>query len=71
MEGTEASDEGQSSDNTDKGRPPPIVLTSEANLLSLQKALKTVVTGKFFRSAASGTRITTKNMADHKATQNC
>jgi hypothetical protein len=44
MEGTEASDEGKSSGNIDKGRPPPIVLPSEANL-SLQKDLKTVVTG--------------------------
>jgi hypothetical protein len=56
MDGTEASDEGQSSDNIDKGRPTPIVLTSEANLLSLQKDLKTVVTGVFlFLNTISGT----------------
>jgi hypothetical protein len=71
MEGTEESDEGQYSANIDKGRPPPIFLTSEANILSLQKDLKTVVTGElFFRNTASGNRITTKNMADYKATQN-
>jgi hypothetical protein len=70
-EGAEVSDEASSSEYIDKGRPPPIVLTSEANLLSLQKDLKTVVTrGFFFRNTASGTRITTKNMALYKATQN-
>jgi hypothetical protein len=61
MEGAEISDEASSSENIDKGRPPPIVLTSEANPLSLHKDLKTVVTGEFFRNTASGTRITTKN----------
>jgi hypothetical protein len=71
MEGAEISDEASSSENTDKGRPPPIVLTSEANLPSLQKDLKTVVTGEFFfRNTASGTRLTTRNMTDYKATQN-
>jgi hypothetical protein len=72
MEGAEVCDERSSSnDNPDKGRPPPLVLSSEANILSLQKDLKTVVTGEFFfRNTASGTRITTKSMADYKATQN-
>jgi hypothetical protein len=70
MEGAKASDEGPSSDNIDKGRPPPIVLTSEANLLHLQKDLKTVVTREFFQNTASGIRITTKNMSEYKATQN-
>jgi hypothetical protein len=32
--------------------------------------LKLIVTGKFFRNTASGTRITTKRMVDYKATQN-
>jgi hypothetical protein len=45
MEGAKVSDETLSSENIDKGRPPPIVLTSEAKLLSLQKDLKTVVIG--------------------------
>jgi hypothetical protein len=39
MEGAEVSDEASFSENIDKARPPPIVLTSEANLLSLQKDL--------------------------------
>jgi hypothetical protein len=59
MEGEEVSNEGPSSANIYKDRPPPIVLTSEANLLSLQKDLKTVATGEtLFRDTASSTRIT-------------
>jgi hypothetical protein len=60
--------ETPSSDNNfDKG----IILISEVNYLSLQKDLKAVVTGEFFfRNTASGTRITTKSMADYKAIQN-
>jgi hypothetical protein len=55
MEGAEVSDEASSSENIDKGRPPPIVLTSEANIHSLQKDLETVVRGEFFfRNTASG-----------------
>jgi hypothetical protein len=46
---------------------PPIVLTSEVNLISLQKDLKAVMTGKFFfRNSASGIRIITKSTADYK-----
>jgi hypothetical protein len=72
MEVADVSDEGPSThDNIDKGSPPPIVQTSEANPLSLQKDLKTVVTGEFFfRNTVPGIRITTKSMADYKATQN-
>jgi hypothetical protein len=72
MEGAEECGETPSSDNNlDKGRPHPVVLTSEVNLLSLQKGLKAVVTGEFFfRNTASGTRITTTSMADYKAVQN-
>jgi hypothetical protein len=59
-----------SHNNLDKGRPTPIVLTSEVNFLSFQKDLKAVVTGEFFfRNTASGTRITTKSMADKKTMQ--
>jgi hypothetical protein len=57
MEDAEASDKGPSSDNIDKGRPPPIVLTSEANLFSLQKDC---CDRNLSRNTASGTRITTK-----------
>jgi hypothetical protein len=65
-------DETPSLDNNiEKGRPPPpIVLTSEVNLLSLKKDLKAAVNEEFFRNTASGTRITTKSMADYKTTQN-
>jgi hypothetical protein len=72
MEGAEVCEETPSLDNNlEKGRPPPIVLTTEVNLPSLQKDLKAVVTGEFFfRNTASGTRITTKSMADYKTIQN-
>jgi hypothetical protein len=72
MEGAEVCDETPySGNNLEKGRPPPIVLTSEVKLLCLQKDLKAVVTGEFFfRNTASGTRITTKNMAGYKTVQN-
>jgi hypothetical protein len=64
-------DETPSSDNNlENGRPPPIVLASEVNFLTLQRVLKAVVTGEFFRNTASGTPITTKSMADYKTTQN-
>jgi hypothetical protein len=45
-------------ESTDKSRPPPTVLTSEANIISLQRELKSVVGGEFFlRDTATGTRI--------------
>jgi hypothetical protein len=47
------------------GRPPPIVLTSTAKLLALQKRIREVVTGKFeFRNTRSGTRIVSKEITD-------
>jgi hypothetical protein len=49
-------------------RPPPIILTSSANLIQLQKQLKSVVKGDFeFRSTRNGTRVITKGMADSEA----
>jgi hypothetical protein len=59
MEGAEECEETPSShNNLEKGRPPPMVLTSGVNLLSLQKDLKAVVTGEFFfRNTASGTQV--------------
>jgi hypothetical protein len=51
-------------------RPTVIVLTSEVNILILQKDLKALVTGEFFRYTASGTRITTKSIEDNKNLQN-
>ncbi|PNF27753.1 hypothetical protein B7P43_G12787, partial [Cryptotermes secundus] len=71
MDGAQSGEGPSTEDNTGKGRPPPIILTSEVNLLSLQKEMKVVVTGEFFFwNTASSIRITTKNMADYKATQN-
>jgi hypothetical protein len=50
------------------GRPPPIVLTCETNLIHLQKQLKGVLKDNFeFRSTRDRTRIITKNMADSSA----
>jgi hypothetical protein len=46
-------------ESTGKGRPSPIVLISEANLISHHRELKSVVTGEFFfRNTATRTRIT-------------
>jgi hypothetical protein len=71
-ENAETGSEGNSTktpgtnETTGKGRPPPIVLTSEANLISLQRELKSVVSGEFFfRNTATGIRITTKSMVDY------
>jgi hypothetical protein len=52
MENAETASEGNSTktpgtnDSPGKGRLPPTVLTSEANLINLQRELKTVVTGE-------------------------
>jgi hypothetical protein len=72
VESGEVCGETTSSDNNlDKGRPPPIILTFEVNLPSLQKDLEALVTGEFFCwNTASGTRIITESMADYKALQN-
>jgi hypothetical protein len=43
-----------------KIKPPPIVLTSEANWNGLQTQLKRVLSWEFFWSTATGTRITKK-----------
>jgi hypothetical protein len=40
-------------ESTGKGRSPPIVLTSEANLISLQRELKNIVSEEFFREHCS------------------
>jgi hypothetical protein len=45
--------------------PPPIVLTSQENLIQLQSQLKGLLKGNFeFRSVRKGARIVTKEMAD-------
>jgi hypothetical protein len=56
-----------------KGRPPPFVLTSEANLrvCSLQRELQSVVSGEFFfRNTATRNRITAKSVVDYTAIKN-
>jgi hypothetical protein len=50
------------------GRPPPIILTSAANLIQLQKQLKGVAQQNFeFRNTRNGTRVVTKDMVDCQA----
>jgi hypothetical protein len=50
------------------GRPPPIVLTSEVNLIALQRQLKTISKNSFeFRSTRNGTKVVTTEMADYSA----
>jgi hypothetical protein len=49
-------------------RPPPIILTSAANLTQLQKQLKNVVKEDFeFRNTKNGTRFITRGIADFLA----
>jgi hypothetical protein len=51
--------------SSQRGRPPPIMLTSATNLIQLQKKLKGLVKGNFeFRNTRTGTRVVTKEMAD-------
>jgi hypothetical protein len=76
MENADTGSEGNSTErpgtngSPGKGRTSPVVLTSEANLISLQRELKSVVSGEFlFRNTATGTRITTKSMVDYNAVQ--
>jgi hypothetical protein len=54
--------------NCQRGRPPPIILTSTVNLMQLQRQLKGIVKGSFeFRNTRNGTRIVIKEMADYSA----
>jgi hypothetical protein len=51
----------QQTPSSQAGRPPPIALTSQVNLIQLQRQLK----GNFeFRSTRNGTRIVTKEVED-------
>jgi hypothetical protein len=50
----------------DKGRPPPIVFTSEANLIGLWREIKRVVSKEsVFRNTESGTLITNKSVVHY------
>jgi hypothetical protein len=48
MEDAEPISGGSSTTSDVKGRPALIVLTSEANIISLQKELRSIVNGEFF-----------------------
>jgi hypothetical protein len=49
-------------------RPPPIVLTSAANRIQLQKQLRGVTQENFeLRNTRNGTRVVTKDMVDYLA----
>jgi hypothetical protein len=52
-----------------KSCPPPIILTLEANLISLQRELKSVMSGKFFQNIATGSQITTRSTVHYNAIQ--
>jgi hypothetical protein len=58
----------QQSPSSQRGRPPPIILTSAINLIQLQKQLKGFVKGSVdFRNTRNGTRAVTKEMTDFLA----
>jgi hypothetical protein len=52
------------------GKPPPIVLTSQANLMQLRRQLKGLMKGNFeYRSTRNGTRVVTKETANFSDTR--
>jgi hypothetical protein len=58
-------DHQQQSPSSQRGRPPPIILTSAINVIKLQKQLSGLVKDNFeFRNTRNGTRFVTKEMAD-------
>jgi hypothetical protein len=59
--------ENQQAASSQMGRPPPIVQTSEVNLIALQRQLKTISSSFEFRSTRKGTKVVTKEMADFSA----
>jgi hypothetical protein len=60
--------ESQQAPTTERSRPPPIVLTTETNLIRLQKDIKGIIKGSFeFRSTRNGTRVVMREMADFSA----
>jgi hypothetical protein len=59
----------ETNESPGNGRPPPIVLTSEANTISLQRELRIVVSREFFRITATGTRFTINIMVDYSTLQ--
>jgi hypothetical protein len=53
--------------NDSKSRPPPIILTSEDDLVS--REIKIVMSGEFFWNNATGIQVTTKSMVNYNAIQ--
>jgi hypothetical protein len=66
----ETAQTSKTNDSPGKGRPPHIILIWEANLIRLQRKLKSVVKREFFfRNTAARIRITTKRMMDYNTAQ--
>jgi hypothetical protein len=60
-----AEGEQQQAPSTQAGRPPRIVLTSQINLIQIQRQLKSLLKGNFeFRGTRNPTRVVTKEMVD-------
>jgi hypothetical protein len=56
----------QQAPTSERIRPPPIALTTETNLMQLQKQVKGIVKGSIgFRSTRNGTRVVVREMADY------
>jgi hypothetical protein len=55
-------------ESTGKGRPFLVILTTEANLINLQRELKTIMNGELW-NIAIGSWITTKSTMDYNAVQ--
>jgi len=56
---------------TGKDRPPPIIITSQVNLLKFQKEIKAITKGSFeLRNTKHGTRAISREMADYLAIKN-
>jgi hypothetical protein len=65
---TQPDGDQQQPPSSQRGRPPPIMPTSETNLIQLQKQLKGLVKASFeFQNTRTGTRVVTKEMADCSA----
>jgi hypothetical protein len=61
-------DHKQQSQNSRRGRTPPIKLTSAINLIRLQKQLKSFMKGSFeFRNTRNGTRVVAKEVTNFSA----
>jgi hypothetical protein len=58
----------QQGPSSQAGRPPPIIITSAANLLQLHEKIRGLLKGNFeFRTSKNGTRVVNRGMADSSA----